>query len=518
MNELLAAFLQQAAAAGRGLRDDTVPMLAGSPVDLANMGLKGVDALRGLMGGGGTPLSSEAPVGGSQWIGDKLTAAGIRPENTDTGNLAGPRAIGGLLGGAAAVPVARAAPGILEALAENAAAPRPAFEGPLGSQIGAVNPRNRTHGTALRSGKAADARASEGTVSRADLIDAPAVVAQRRRMMEESLARPLREFDQAEAARTSYFDRSLIADAAQGHPGVEQQALARLPAGPKANVSHINPILSPENQQLINAQIDRGMRSGGETYYPSTYPIRARYEAMNGPIKFEDWTQANAATSPQAPLPTNIPNATVMLYLKKRGIEPTWENVKTLLDDLRDKHGIGFFTNDGHAKNFRDAQAGRLSGYDNQQKIAGYNQNLLGNYRPYTLDTHETKGLSMGTAAYPYFERAKGVNTHEYATLEPRMQAMADRRGIPAATMQAGRWFGGGELTGLKSPTGDYLNTFEDLVRFNAESRGMDPSRAAMQKYIDRVLQGDEILLPYYRKTPNIEFNRSYFPGYAAKP
>jgi|GEM_PF-4151508 len=74
--------------------------LAGSPVDLINMGLKGVDAMTG------TKLAQNMPVGGSEWLIDKARQLGLmdKPTGSTTENLtrmgmgvvsptAGPRAM-----------------------------------------------------------------------------------------------------------------------------------------------------------------------------------------------------------------------------------------------------------------------------------------------------------------------------------------------------------------------------------------------------------------------------------------
>lgn len=364
-------------------------------------------------------------------------------------------------------------------------------------------------GDALRSGKLADAKKTGDTLTVDKLKDGSKAVAERRKMMDEVLSAPIEPWAANDAK--SYFDRSLIQDAMQGHPGVAQVDMPRAQPTKRANLAPAENLFSKENVELIKRQVERGAKLGGETYYPSTYPIRARYEELSGPVKFDDFVWANAATSPQAPLPINIPNATLMLHMKRQGIEPTWENAQALAQDLKKQYGSGFFLGPSHVNNWNTALGPGLLGFDEQQKISSYGQSLLGNFRPYTMDTHETKGLSMGTAYFPYFDKQKGVKETEYGTIEKSAQKIAAELGLTPAVMQANRWFGGGQLTGLRSPRGDFLNTFEDLVKYNAEARGWDTNRAAMQKKIDEVLSGKEILLPYWRRTPTIEYNQALF-------
>lgn len=365
-------------------------------------------------------------------------------------------------------------------------------------------------GGALRSGKLADAKkAKAGPITLDQLRDSSTAVAERRKLVKEALSRPVEQWVPNDKA--SYFDRSLIREAMGGHPGVQQAPLERLQPTNRTNLAPAENLFTKDNVELIKAQIDRGRKMGGDTYYPSTYPIRARYEELNGPITFQDFVRANAATSPQAPLPINIPNATVLMYMKKRGIPTTWENVEKFAKDMKQQHGVGFFLGPSHVDNWNMADQGKMTGFDSQQKIASYGTNLEGNFRPYTLDTHETKGLSQGTAYFPYFDKQKGVSEREYGTIERNAQKIAESLGLDPANAQAARWFGGGELTGLRSPRGDYLNTLEDLVKYNAQQRGWDTSRGAMQGKIDQILSGDEILLPYWKRTPTIEYNTSLF-------
>lgn len=394
-----------------------------------------------------------------------------------------------------------AAPGLLEDAATAPKKTRPVK----------VEDATKSHGTAIRSGTLAKAKKdAEGPLTVDKLKDSSAAVAERRRQIRDFLEQPVEPWVPNDAK--SLFDRALIRDAMGGHPGVAQEDIRRLEPTKRTNLLPAENLFSPENVGLIKLQAERGRKLGGETYYPSTYPIRAEYGNTKGPLTFDDFVWANAATSPQAPLPINIPNATLMLYMKRNNIEPTWENAQKLAQQFKEQLGAGYFLGPSHVDNWRTADTGGgLLGYDSQQKISSYGQGLRGNFRPYTIDTHETKGLSQGTAYFPYFDKQKGVNEREYGTIERSAQRIAGDVGMEPANMQAARWFGGGELTGLKSPRGDFLNTFEDLIKFNADKRGWDTSRPAMQDKIHQILQGEEVLMPYWRKTPLIDYNRSLF-------
>jgi hypothetical protein len=66
---------------------------------------------------------------------------------------------------------------------------------------------------------------------------------------------------------------------------------------------------------------------------------------------------------------------------------------------------------------------------------------------------------------------------------------------------QAGRWFGGGELTGLRSPRGDALDLLEKQVAYTLDKKGIQPNPANIRAEVLRQIStGEGDLLPWYRK------------------
>lgn len=325
-----------------------------------------------------------------------------------------------------------------------------------------------------------------------------AALAQRRGQADAFLSQPVEPWQPRDSSKW-LFDRDLIKDAMEGHPGVTQQALPRyMPQ--RADTSYLEGIFEPENISLVERQIQRGRPLGGDTYYPSTYPIRAKMGELGLPSKrFDDFMWANAFTSPQSTLGVNIPTATVINHMVAKNIEMTPENFKRVAADFRERAGgQNYAVTDDRIRQMGNylMTGAPPDGFASAQKITGYGQGLLGNLRSLPLDTHELSGLSFGS---PYYESISNVNSipkTSYGLFEGRYADLADRMGLPPTTAQASRWFGGDELTGLRSPRGDFLSTFEDLIKWNADQRGITD----VKRFTDDVLRGDEMLSPYYKK------------------
>lgn len=128
MNPMIAKLLRDAQATGRGFVGNTLPNLAGGGVDLINAGL----------GLAGVP-TSQAPVGGSEWIKRQLDAAGLRPQMTGDPL----EELGGILGGGFAPGMARGLGRAAFRAEENARQPASASATALGRQAGAVGPVDR---------------------------------------------------------------------------------------------------------------------------------------------------------------------------------------------------------------------------------------------------------------------------------------------------------------------------------------------------------------------------------------
>jgi hypothetical protein len=113
------------------------------------------------------------------------------------------------------------------------------------------------------------------------------------------------------------------------------------------------------------------------------------------------------------------------------------------------------------------------------------------------VDTHESKAALWPVGMERYIDSMTG---QQYEQVADVYRVLAQRLGIPVETVQAGRWLGGGPLTGLKSPRGDYVQGFEDNLLRSAKTTGKDLSPKALRQYRNDVLQGRDFILPYYGK------------------
>lgn len=96
----------------------------------------------------------------------------------------------------------------------------------------------------------------------------PAIVEERARKAEEFLAQPTEPW-QPPPPELQAFDRSLIKDALEGFPGVEQTRFPRYEPA-RANTGYIDEIYGdPRNRELIKKQIQRGLPLGERPFMPA---------------------------------------------------------------------------------------------------------------------------------------------------------------------------------------------------------------------------------------------------------
>jgi hypothetical protein len=389
-----------------------------------------------------------------------------------------------------------------------------ALHGPAAEKWGPFNPEYfldlpppKGKVSSLKSAKRkqveAAAREAGVAVKRDDLKDSSRVVSDRKKEARSLLSVAPRTLDQEALRESSLVDRSLIDQALEGHPGIPQVAIERDMPKTKKSVAEssnrVRTIFGGDNLDLIKQQVLRGMDMGGATYYPSTYPLRARAAEIGA--DFERVAAGNAGTSAQNKLPNNFASDSVVRYAERRGITDPVE-VKRFADGIAEKFGHQkFFLSPSHTNSYYDLLSGRATGFDKSQKITGYHQNLRGNFEPNAIDTHEVSGLSAGTSLFPYYSRMGSLSSTEYGVMElAYREKLAASLGLRPANAQAGRWYGGGDLTGLFTDPGDFLSTLEHMIQFTAESRGLDTSRKGLQKLLDDYLLGDATLVPWYSK------------------
>jgi hypothetical protein len=335
------------------------------------------------------------------------------------------------------------------------------------------------------------------------------VVAERKRKANEFLDQPTEPWNPP-APELQAFDRSSIKDALEGFPGVEQTAFPRdIPT--RASTSHVDELYSdPENRALIEKQIKRGLPLGGETFYASLYPVKqAVLEAGMPAEKFDRWIHSLAPASARNSIMNEMAVGQFMRDMNARGIPLTEENVAREMAVYKEKFGIGLPLMPVHRQGVQNVLEGgqdlremNKANIPTNYKIPTYGSQKAGDFaNSVVLDVHEAGGQTQGSRFHPYFNEQGGFGNTEYNAGEQGLLGIAGDLGIPGGMAQAGRWFGGGELTGLRSPRGDALDLLEKQVAYTLSKKGIQPNPANVRAEVLRQIEtGEGDLLPWYRK------------------
>lgn len=260
-------------------------------------------------------------------------------------------------------------------------------------------------------------------------------------------------------------------------------------------------------QNLMERQVNLGLQLGGEGFY-NLKPLADAYEETDGPITFKDYVGASSAGSIQAPLPQEMANASILLFAMRNGM-----SYQEAVDEMLRRYPMSQKPWFGGTHTYKFDEY-RTTGSINPKgpaegarKVPRYYRQKLGesqtpaemlsaeNQQGPVIDTHESKAALWPVGMERYIDSMTGK---QYEQVSDLYRVIAQRLGIPVETVQAGRWLGGGPLTGLMSPRGDYVQGFEDAVYTSAKKMGKDLSPAALRKYRNDVLQGKDFILPNY--------------------
>jgi hypothetical protein len=341
------------------------------------------------------------------------------------------------------------------------------------------------------------------------LQNVPEVVSQRARKAEEFLAQPTEPW-QPPRPELQAFDRAMIKDAMEGFPGIEQTAFPRY-TPPKADLSYIEEIYQdPRNRALIEAQIKRGLPLGGETFYASLYPMKmAALERGIPEEKFNQFIYSTAPASARNSIMNEMAVGQFLRDMNARGLPLDEETVKREMAAFKEKYGKGLPLMPIHREGVKNVLEGNLdlreqlkADIPTNYKIPTYGTQKAGDFgKSVVLDVHEASGQTQGSRFHPYFSEQGGFGSREYGAAEQQMMDIAKGLGLPGGTAQAGRWFGGGELTGLVSPRGDALDLLERQAAYTLNGMGITPTPRNVRNYLlDMIETGEGVLMPYYSK------------------
>ena len=264
----------------------------------------------------------------------------------------------------------------------------------------------------------------------------------------------------------------------------------------------------PRFEALHKRQAALGLPRGGLEWY-NLKPIANSYDDMPGNFIFEDFSQAGSAGSVQRGVPMEISNASILLFAKRNGITPK-EAVKVMMKQYPMSQGTGLMSVHGTLfdKYQTTGAINPSSPTAGTRKVAGFSRGKLGeSVDPSTpgpsrvaLDTHDQKATLFPLGLEGYMDK---LTAKEYDQIGQNYKRLASQMGLPdETTFQAGRWIGGGPMTGLRSPSGDYMETLAGMLLETARKTGKDTSPAGLRKLWRDVAQGNDFLLPYYGKGP----------------
>lgn len=262
------------------------------------------------------------------------------------------------------------------------------------------------------------------------------------------------------------------------------------------------------NKDVRDKMVDvilKGKEMGGANWYNAD-PLREKFVNQLGTEAgnqaFRKYMDMVAATSPRSDVGTNVRNASYYYGRQMRG-----EGMPEVGE--RNPQPYGHMAQRLHQMN---AERVAGAGWDplNNPKPASFVENLVGNQRPVTVDTHAfrlpailaedprfletayasskdapkqniqklvTSGdMSMEDALKtPAYWQAQ-PKANEYAAMERYYQPIGQELGMSPAQTQASAWVGGGKLTGLASDESKpFLRFFDDRVMKTAKELNMDP-------------------------------------------
>jgi hypothetical protein len=227
--------------------------------------------------------------------------------------------------------------------------------------------------------------------------------------------------------------------------------------------------------------------------------MRSRFHQIHGPEKgpqaYKAWIDSLAGTSMVNPIDSNVRGS---FYYLSRVLKE-----KPLPQIIKVDDGSGKITQTlvggpaaGYGAKSQVQHAGRVREYMTNQanpifnpKPLSYHQNLSGNWRPTTVDTHEIRN-AVGMKRASLFGENAGMLPGEYAHLELIGQKASKQMGLPNASRQALTWVGGGSVTGLKSHPAPLMEVMNRRAWVTGQVRGITPGEA-----MDRAIRGEQPLL-----------------------
>lgn len=267
--------------------------------------------------------------------------------------------------------------------------------------------------------------------------------------------------------------------------GVEQTPLLRYQTS--RSPSEVQ-LAFQNRRRTILRDVERGMQQGSHAWYHNE-PVRQQfiYELgeEEGQRQFDLFTAMVAGTSSAAPVRQNLRKASWYRQQALNGLLPRDIDSQAAAADWIagnvPPQGYGSVARNNDAmwasRFLSGDQLWRAAEPGSAHKILSFRENLRGNLMPWTGDRHE--GYRLGVPMkWNAREKAwvKGQLTpNEYVAAERMMTRLAERADISPAELQAARWMGGAQATGVESADPTFSHALEAVARDQAARLGETP-------------------------------------------
>jgi len=301
----------------------------------------------------------------------------------------------------------------------------------------------------------------------------------------------------------------------QTDPALVQASLPRLPAGATDRMRNVIE-LTPQIAGRLADKAQQG-RGTAQEYFYHTGPIVRGLEAVDVPqneaVQFltENFAPAFAGTSPRTNTEQNMRNASLLMYLRGKGVPISSE----LYDQFGNARGYNMMGS------HQDLTGQMFAGTHNplkNPKPSSFLPNTAGDLGYVTADTHNIRGalLAMNEvepgsinldwfktpeararyAETAQFNPAKDINDSlqsigsgerkiqvEYGPMADVTFEAARQAGIAPGPMQSLGWFGSGGDTGLASATKTIAELMNERVNVTAQALGISPAEVLRMFY-----------------------------------
>lgn len=232
------------------------------------------------------------------------------------------------------------------------------------------------------------------------------------------------------------FDYSRLAEV----PNVPQTDLERY-VPPRGVPERTEKLAEKKNVERVNKVVEEGTKLGGREWY-NTEPLREEFISERGAAgepAYKQYMDMVAATSPRSNVGVNARNASYYYNLAQQGL-PLPERVRvgnnwTIAEPLPKPYG--HVAQGLHVQNAQNVLEGGGWPVLQNPKPASFSQNLQGNQRPITADTHNARLWGMVDSKGNPVDMPAST---EYGFMERLQQEQARKMGLtPAQYLSMGR-------------------------------------------------------------------------------